>query len=97
MQVEISQPAEHDIAQIGFFIATDDKQRGISFMKELRQACLQLAEHPLRAPVLLTRNNVEIRKLIVGNYLVLYQIRQNRIAVLRILHGARDIEALILQ
>jgi toxin ParE1/3/4 len=36
-----------------------------------------------------------VRVLVVGNYLVLYRARDDRVDIVRVLHGARDLRDLL--
>lgn len=51
MIVRLSVEAELDLEAIGDFIARDDPSRALSFLQELREKCLGLAEMPQRFPL----------------------------------------------
>ncbi len=63
-------------------------------MLELVVAARQIGRVPRGHPVVLKRGVEPIRRKVFGNYLIFYRIEQNRIDVVRILHGARDYEKL---
>jgi plasmid stabilization system protein ParE len=44
MIVDLSAEAEHDLEAIGDYIARDNPHRAISFIRELRTKCLDLAD-----------------------------------------------------
>jgi toxin ParE1/3/4 len=90
MKVAIAEEAEFDLEAIGDYIARDNPQRAVSFIRELRVRCQSLSEYPRRFPVLQHRAESEIRKLIHGSYLILFRIQGDTVTVVRILHGATD-------
>lgn len=50
MKVFLSARARQDLQDIGDFIASDSPRRAQTFILELQQSCLELAEYPLRFP-----------------------------------------------
>jgi plasmid stabilization system protein ParE len=52
--------------------------------------------NPLAAP-LSPELGKEIRKVIFGRYLIIYTIQDDYVRIVRILHGARDIQSLFEQ
>ncbi len=95
MRVVLSRDAEADITEIALFIAKDNKARALSFTQELRQAARQLSEMPRAFPLVPRYEHHAIRRRPYGNYLILYRIERDYVAILRVLHGARDYEALL--
>jgi toxin ParE1/3/4 len=94
MQVAFSPTAETDLEEIGDAIASDNPNRAISFIQEIRQHCDAILAVPRAAP---ERNDLApgLRMLVHGNYLVFYRIMDDEIRIERVLHGARNIEALL--
>ncbi|MDQ0448918.1 type II toxin-antitoxin system RelE/ParE family toxin [Methylobacterium aerolatum] len=66
-------------------------------MSELEARCLTLADMPRGYPLLAGREASGIRGRPFGDYLILYRVEDvaARIDVLRVLRGARDIDALL--
>ena len=92
MRVIFSRLAEADLEGIGDYIARDNPRRALSFIVELRRQCAKIAEAPQayrRRPELGT----DIRSCAHGNYLIFFQEDQGGLAIVRILHGAMDVEA----
>lgn len=79
-----------DVTMIGDFIALENRRRAESFVGELQAACETLANESLRYPVQ-ERWTGQIRRMPVCSYLVLYRVLDDRVQVLRVLHGARDL------
>jgi plasmid stabilization system protein ParE len=92
--VVVTASAEADLESIGDHIAQDDPLRALSFVRELRQACLLLADAPLAFPAVPRFEGAGIRRKVHGNYLIFYRIRTD-IEILHVLHGAMDYERII--
>lgn len=95
MIVRISAEAERDLEAIGDFIAEDNPDRAISFIRELHARCLSLVEFPERFPLVPRYASLGIRRRVYGNYLIFYRITSDAIIVLHVLHGAQDYTALL--
>ncbi len=90
MKVKFSKPADSDLEAIGDWIARDDPERADTFIEELSERCLSLADHPRRFPAVESAPAVEIRKLTHSDYLIFYRIDPTEISILRVIHGSRD-------
>jgi toxin ParE1/3/4 len=62
MRVQISDRAEAELEEIGSFIAEDNPVRADSFILELLDRCSGLADHPLRYPVVVTVDGLDLRR-----------------------------------
>jgi toxin ParE1/3/4 len=90
MIVRLSAGAEGDLEEIGDHIARDNPARAVSFVQELRAACLGLAAFPERFP-LAPRYEIEgVRHRVHGNYLIFYRVEEDAVVVIHVLHGATD-------
>lgn len=85
--------AEEDLLEIWLFIARDSASAADRLLDRIDQKCRALADHPAIGPV---RSDLgpDIRVLFVGRYLVLYRVRRQRIEIVRVVHGARDLRDL---
>lgn len=85
--------AATDLEKIGDYIAEDNPARAKSFVGELRQRCKRIAEMPRAHPV---RPDIapDIRTVATGNYVILYSVHSDHVLIERIIHGARNIEAM---
>ena len=90
MIVRLTAGAEHDLAAIGDHIAADNPDRAVSFLYELRDACLGLADMPERFPVVPRYEAQRVRRRVHGNYLIFYVVGDDAVTVIHVLHGARD-------
>jgi toxin ParE1/3/4 len=86
-----SPAAEDDLIDIWFGIAT--ALAADRFLDAIAARILQLATFPesgRQKPDI----GAEVRALTIGNYLVLYRLAEQRIEIVRVVHGARDVSAL---
>lgn len=97
MKVRIAASAQDDLEQIGDYIARDNPKRALSFALELRGACMSLAQTPSTFPLLPQYRRFGIRCRVHGSYLILYRVDGDELTVVRVLHGARDYPALLLE
>jgi len=90
MRLLITPLAAQDLEEIGDFIAQDNPQRASSFISELRMQCKKICLNPAgyRPRPELTNN---LRSCAHGNYVIFFENSQDRVTIIRILHGARDI------
>jgi toxin ParE1/3/4 len=92
--VVFSRKAEQDLEDIADYIAADNPRRAASFVRELRERCLALGTLPASArpfPGLAPDAHI----LPYGNYVILYRNLFREVSIERVVHGARDILALI--
>ena len=92
MRVVISQSARLDLREIAHDIAQDNKDRAVSFVRELRQKVSELGEPPNAFPIVRHIKQRDVRRRTHRGCLIFYQVRTDRVVVLRVLHGARDYE-----
>ena len=88
-----SDQSEHDVYEIAAFIARDNPDAAIQLVDRFDEALKMLAGNPLAGRV---REELaaEVRSFPVGNYLLFYRPIQNGIALIRVLHGPRDLRRL---
>lgn len=95
MIVRLSAAAERDLEEIADRIAADDPARALSFVRELRAACLGLSDFPHRFPLVPRYEDRGVRHRAHGNYLIFYRAVGEEVTVIHILHGARDYAPLL--
>jgi len=93
--VILSDKAETDIEDIGDWIARDKPLRAVTFMQELRRSCAGLADRPLRFELVDRFRRFGLRRRVHAPCLILYIVRGESVFILRVVHGARDIAALL--
>jgi plasmid stabilization system protein ParE len=90
VKVALTPEAEHDLTDIGDWIARESPRRALTFVTELRAACAGLADNPMRFQLVDRYQNSDVRRRPHGNYLIFYRVRPDSVEILHILHGARD-------
>lgn len=85
-----SPAAENDLIDIWFAIATDSPLAADRFLDSIAERILQSAVFPESGP---RRPDIgaEVRAQTIANYLVLYRFAEDRVEIVRIVHGARDV------
>ncbi len=91
--VFLSVGAEVDLLEITSFVSSGDEALVRKFVARFTEVLDRLAEHPEMGR---RRDDLRpgLRSVSFNPYLVIYQIQNNAVEVVRLLHGARDIEAL---
>ncbi|EDU61366.1 type II toxin-antitoxin system RelE/ParE family toxin [Providencia stuartii] len=92
MKLGISPLAVQDLESIGDWIAKDNPIRALSFIEELYQKCLLIADSPTlyaECPEILPG----LRSCAYGRYLLFFRVLEAEVRIERILHGSRDIPA----
>lgn len=95
MIVRLTAEAERDLEAIGDHIAADNPERALSFIREMRAACLGLADFPERFALVPRYEAEGVRHRVHGNYLIFYRVGDGIVDVLNILHGATDYAAVL--
>ena len=86
--------AERDLEEIADYIAADNPERALSFVRELRERCGKLAEFSRSARPFPPLGN-DAHMLPYENYIIIYRDLPSEVSVERIVHGARNIAALV--
>ncbi len=86
--------AVRDLEAIADYIAADNPTRAQSFVQELRERCRLLGDFPESA-----RSFPELGKdariLPYRNYVIIYRNLRDQVLISRVIHGARDILAVL--
>jgi len=96
--VRLTPLAEAELEAIADYIARDNPRRALSFVQELRDRCLSLADMPLAFPLVPRYEDRGIRHRVHGNYQIFYRVVGDppaRIDVLHVLHSACNYAALL--
>jgi toxin ParE1/3/4 len=89
----LSERAEQDLFEIAVYIGRRNEAAALQLVDRVHRKSQRLAEYPLlgtQRSDLLPGSRSEP----VGNYLIFYYPAEFGIQVIRIVHGARDLEAL---
>jgi toxin ParE1/3/4 len=82
--------AQDDLLEIWLHIAKDNVAAADRLLDRIASRCAGLADFPEIGPA---REDIGrgVRVLTVGNYLVLYRANRERVDIVRVVHGARDL------
>lgn len=87
-----SQRAEKDLLEIWLYIADDDMEAADRQIERIVQSRQTLAQHPgisfARAEI-----RTGLRSWPVGPYLILHEDDADGLRIVRVIHGARDVDA----
>ena len=85
--------ADVDLDDIWLHVAMDSPAAADKLIDRIVETCEALAAHPNPGPV---RREIapDLRMLVIGQYLVLYRVRNEGVQVARVVHGARRLEGL---
>jgi toxin ParE1/3/4 len=95
MKARLSSEARKDLIAIGDYIAHDNPLPASTFVEELVKACVETSSTPLGYPIVQRYEAKGIRRRVYGNYQIFYRVTGDRVFVIRVLHGARDYDALL--
>ncbi|MEL6063869.1 MULTISPECIES: type II toxin-antitoxin system RelE/ParE family toxin [unclassified Methylobacterium] len=90
MLVRFADSAEDDLESLGDFIAQDEPERALSFVPELRVACLARADFPERFPLVPRYEDRGVRRHGQGDYPIVYRAEANQVVILHIRRGTAD-------
>ncbi|MEX0852084.1 MAG: type II toxin-antitoxin system RelE/ParE family toxin [Bauldia sp.] len=95
MRVRLTDAALDDLTSIGRYIMEAGSDRGEAFVREIEQRCLELGFMPEAYPLLPGREGSGIRRCTFREYLIIYRVHSGFVEIIRVLHGARDIDGLL--
>lgn len=94
-RVVFSPLAQNDLIEIGEFIARDDPDAALRYVREIYRACSVLTEQPRLGRVRSDLRAGELRSIPIRSHVIYYRLVRLNVEVIRILHGARDARALL--
>lgn len=89
-----TETAWRDLEHIADYIAEDSPGYAAAFVGRVRDRVATLATLPLRGRVVPELGDPIVREMQVGNYRLIYEVREKTTYVLGLIHGARDLAAL---
>lgn len=91
MRVHWTDTAQRHLDAIYRYIAQDSPAYAKRMADRLTRRSQQIAEFPLSGRTVPEYEVSQIREVVEGPYRIIYYIRPDRIDVLAVIHGARDI------
>jgi plasmid stabilization system protein ParE len=95
MNVEFSANALTDLVAIFAYLNPLNPAAAERTIAELDKRCRALSRYPERGSPALVRHGVSLRKIVVGRYVVLYEILNGTIVITAVVHGARDYDRVL--
>ena len=92
---QISPLARQDLIDIRNFIAKDNRTAARKVLARIRIACRALAKRPELGHLRTDLASEPLRFWPVSSYLIIYGPDSKPIEIVRVLHGARDISAIM--
>ena len=85
--------ARQDLIDIWLYVATEDQDAADAVLDGIDAKCQLLVRHPLLGP---SREDIRpgFRYLRAGQYLVLYQVDESVVRIVRVLHERRDLNGI---
>ncbi|MEQ1706587.1 MAG: type II toxin-antitoxin system RelE/ParE family toxin [Rickettsiales bacterium] len=83
--------AEQDLDEIWWYIAQDNPKNADRFLDSIQETCVVVSEYPNMGEA---RDELfkRLRSFPVGNYLVFYISQKDKLNIVRVLHGSRDLK-----
>ena len=94
MKIEWAEPAISDLQHIRDYIAKDSEYYAASFVSRIIDRIDILPEFPEMGRIVTEQNDKNIRELIYQKYRIVYRVEKERILILAIIHGSRDLSAI---
>ena len=97
-KVRISEDAENDLFDIYYYVAVNDSfANADKLCNKLTLSASKLARYPMRGHFVkeISDTYPEIREVICGPYLILYELENSIVTVLAILDGRRDVKKIL--
>ncbi len=92
--VDWTHRAWSDLEQAADYIAEDSPNYAATLLAQARDAARSLDRFAERGRIVPELRDAAIREVFVGSYRLVYRISQDRVEVLAVVHGARDLTAL---
>jgi plasmid stabilization system protein ParE len=93
--IEILPPTRSELLEIISYISQSRPTAAEGLCRTLIEAISELERLPLQGPLvpdLTVLTGIEIRRLLISSYSVLYSCKGGRVVVYRVLHQSRDIQ-----
>jgi addiction module RelE/StbE family toxin len=92
MKLEWTEPSLLDMENLRDYIAKDSEYYAARFIARIIEAAESLQQFPLVGRVVPEAEDETIRELLFQNYRIMYRVETNRVLILTVIHGSRNIE-----
>jgi len=83
--------AREDLRRIVDYVRADQPAAARRLGQQITHATRRLDQFPLSGRVVPELPGLEFREIIVGNYRVIYEVAEEQVEVLAVIHGMRDL------
>jgi len=90
--VRFAAAAAADLDHIFRWAATDSPAAAEKIVDDIEAACFELAQFPERYPVRARPRGRQLRRRPLGRHNIYYEVTRSEVAIVRIIHSAREIE-----
>ncbi|MEK7763007.1 MAG: type II toxin-antitoxin system RelE/ParE family toxin [Nitrospirota bacterium] len=94
-QVRWSLTAGSDLQDIEDFIARDSVLHAITFVDRVVESAETLLKTPRIGRIVPEFSRPDLREVLFREYRIVYLVQDNEILILRVVHGSRDLLALV--
>jgi toxin ParE1/3/4 len=94
MRIKWTNPSIESLRNLHRYIAQDSEIYASSFVQRIVLAVEKLENFPRLGRVVPEADEETIRELLYQNYRIIYRIKTERIEILTVIHGRRDIGSL---
>ncbi len=91
MKLEWTEPSILDLENTRQYIAKDSEYYAARFVARILEAAETLPHHPFIGRAVPEADSDAIRELLFQNYRIIYRSEPERIAILTVIHGSRDL------
>lgn len=95
-QVRWTPQAYEDLEAICLFIARDSPQMAATFADRVMRSTDRLCDFPRLGRIVPELGAENVREILVGSYRIVYRVKDEHVQLLTIHHGARLLDAAIL-
>lgn len=93
-RVAWTETAWRDLEHVADYISDDSPGYAAALVRRIRDQARSLAELAERGRIVPELQQPAVRELVVGSYRLIYEISEEDVYVLGLIHGARDLAAL---
>ena len=94
MKIEWTEPSISDLQHIRDYIAKDSEYFAARFIEKIIGRIDALPDFPKMGRVVIEADDEAIRELIYQKYRIMYRVEKERILILAIIHGGRDLSTI---
>jgi toxin ParE1/3/4 len=92
-RLRITPAAENDLDGIWAYIAKDNPSAADRFLRRLNDRMAGLPRYP-EIGERQDRYRAGLRSIVEGSYVIFYEVTKDAVRIFRVLHGARDLDAI---